>query len=342
MAVDPNAIFSGFPVSITYGGVDLGSTDGVPKLGLEVVSGAPTIKGASGPVRGTEGIRTAVPTVEVTILEFSAEKVGWALPGSTATSSESVGVPAAGLDTTLAADPALGATNLKVTSVTTVAAGDLIRVGAAGVAATELNSEVLKVLTVGTAGGAGTGLDVENSAGGGCLLDHANAEEVKTVTGSYLSASAAAGATTVKVDSVTGLAIGDFVRFGYVGHYETRAITAVGTAGPAGTGVTFATPLTRDHAVGEWAVKVAAIGGTRIRPVVGRIPSSAYKDLVITDVGADGRTLIATLENATSATSQSLDYDDDPAKPLSLTLKFTGHPNEATPREVPLHFDLSE
>lgn len=168
-----------------------------------------------------------------------------------------VGVPVAGLDTTLATDPAIGATNLRVASVTTVTAGQFIRVGAAGVTATELNSEVARVLVVGTAGAGGTGLDIESDTGGGMVLDHASADEVKTVTGTLLAAPAARGATTVLVDSVAGLSIGTVVRLGYLDRYETRTLLTVGTAGPAGTGVTFAAPLLRDHSLDEWLVVIA-------------------------------------------------------------------------------------
>jgi len=339
--VDPNAIWSGAPVSILYGGVECGATIAVPKVALDVAAGAPEFTNAGGPVEGTRGIRKIIPSIELVVNEINAQKLAWALPGATATSSQSVGQVLAGLDTTLAADPALGATNLKVTSVTTVTVGQFIRVGAAGVAPTEANSEVVKVLTVGTAGGGGTGLDVENSAGGGMLIDHANGAEVKTVTGTLLAASCAAGATNVKVDIVTGLAIGDFVRIGYVGHYETRTLTAVGTAGAGGTGITFALPLTRDHALDEWVIEVTALGGTTVRPVIGRIGAAAYQDLVLTDVGADGRTLVVTLENAVSAESQSLEFGDDPATPLGLTLKFTGHYAAATPTVVPITFVMS-
>ena len=220
--------------------------------------------------------------------------------------------------------------------MTTVAQNDFVRIGAAGVAATEANSEVVKVLTVGTTGGGGTGLDVENSAGGGLLLDHANAAEIKTVTGTILAAPALAGATNIKVDSVTGLTANDYVRIGYVGHYETRQLVTVGTTGPAGTGLTFAIPLTRDHALDEWVIEVTALGGTTIRPVIGRIAGGAYQDLVLTDLGADGATMIVTLENAMSAETQELSFDDDPANPLGLTLKFTGHYHESTPTQVPL------
>jgi hypothetical protein len=337
--VDANAVWSGAPVSITFGGVECGATTGAPKINIDVTSGAPEFTNAGGPVKNTLGIRKIIPSIELVVNELTAQKMAWAMPGATATSSESVGQPRAGLDTTLGADPALGATAIRLTSVTTVASGDFIRIGAAGVAATEANSEVLRVVTAGTAGATDT--IVENSAGGGALLDHANAAEVKTVTGTILAAPAVAGATNIKVDSVTGLSANDYVRIGYVDHYETRQLSAVGTTGPAGTGLTFTTPLTRDHALDEWVIEVTALGGTTIRPVIGRVASSAYADLVLTDVGADGRTMIVTLENAASAESQSLEFSDDPSQPLGLTLKFTGHYAEATPRQVPITFLMS-
>ena len=332
--INPSAIFSGAPVSILFGGVECGATTAVPKLSLEVEAGGPELTNAGGPVRATRITRRIVPSVELTVNEMTAQKIAWALPGATATSSQSVGQVVAGLDTTLGADPALAATIFRFASVTTVNAGDFVRIGAAGVSPTEANSEVLRVVTKGTAGGTDTVL--ENSAGGGALIDHANAAEVKTVTGTILAAPSLAGATNIKVDSVTGLAPLDFVRVGYVGHYETRQLTAVGTTGPAGTGLTFAIPLTRDHSLDEWVIEVTTLGGTTIRPVIGRIASAAYQDLVLTDIGADGATMVVTLENAMSAESQELSFDDDPANPLGLTLKFTGHYHETTPTQVPL------
>jgi len=332
--INPSAIFSGAPVSILFGGVECGATTAVPKLSLEVEAGGPEFTNAGGPVRATRITRRIVPSVELTVNEMTAQKIAWALPGATATSSQSVGQVVAGLDTTLGADPALAATIFRFASVTTVNAGDFVRIGAAGVSPTEANSEVLRVVTKGTAGGTDTVL--ENSAGGGALIDHANAAEVKTVTGTILAAPSLAGATNIKVDSVTGLAPLDFVRVGYVGHYETRQLTAVGTTGPAGTGLTFAIPLTRDHSLDGWVIEVTTLGGTTIRPVIGRIASAAYQDLVLTDIGADGATMVVTLENAMSAESQELSFDDDPANPLGLTLKFTGHYHETTPTQVPL------
>src|SRR3990172_3934835 len=81
--IDADAIFSGAPVSLTYGGVECGSTITAPKVGLEVESGAPAFKNAGGPVKGTRGIRRIVPTVEVAINEFTAQKIAWAMPGAT-------------------------------------------------------------------------------------------------------------------------------------------------------------------------------------------------------------------------------------------------------------------
>lgn len=338
--INPSAIFSGAPVSILFGGVECGATTAVPKLSLEVEAGGPEFTNAGGPVRNTRVTRRIVPTIELTVNEMTAQKIAWALPGATATSSASLGQTLAGLDTTLAADPAIGATNVKVASVTTVTVGQFVHIGPVA-GATEANSEVVRVLTVGTTGGGGTGLDIENDAGGGLRIDHANAEQLKTVNGTILSAPAAAGATNIKVDSVANLAVGDFIRIGYLGHYETRQLTAVGTALAGGTGLTFAIPLTRDHSLDEWVIEVTALGGTTIRPVIGRIASAAYQDLVLTDLGADGATMIVTLENAMSAESQELEFDDDPAKPLGLTLKFTGHYHETTPTKVPLTIAMS-
>ena len=340
--IDPSAIFSGAPVSLTYGGVECGATTAVPKFSLEVEAGAPTFTNAGGPVVGTRRNRKIVPSVELTVNEQTAQKLAWAMPGATATSSESVGAPATGtvLNTTLAADPALGATTIDLTAVTNLTILDFVRIGPAS-GLTEANSEVVQVTTVGTGGGTNT--VVQNSAGRGCLIDHGNGEQVKTVFGTILAAPAAAGATNIKVDAVTLLstiAPTDIIRIGYVGHYETRVVTAVGTTGPAGTGVTFSVPLTRDHGLDEWVIVVTAAGSTTIRPTIGLIDDSEYKSLVLTDIGADGRQLVLTIENALSAENQSLDFSDDPANPLGLTLKFTGHYTAAAPTTVPCTIEL--
>jgi hypothetical protein len=82
-------------------------------------------------------------------------------------------------------------------------------------------------------------------------------EETVSQPGTALAASAAKTATNIKVDSVAGLVAGDSVRIGYLGRYETRTLTTVGTSGSGGTGLSFTDPLDLDHAVDERVVEVS-------------------------------------------------------------------------------------
>jgi len=336
MAITPEELYFGAPASLTYGGVECGATVDAPKVSFEVETYTPDFQNAKGPIEGTVIVTKVIPSAEFTVNQITAQKLAWAMPGSASVSSESVGQTRAGLSTTLAADPALGATTISLTSVTTVAQNDFILIGPSTGTYTEADSEIVKVTTVGTAGGGNT--VVENSAGGGLLIDHANGEHAKTVTGTILSAPAAAGATNVKVDSVTGLAEGDFVRIGYTDHYETRTLTAVGTTGPTGSGISFSVPLTMDHALDEWVIEVTAIGGTTITWTPGRIDSAAFQDLVLTGVGLDGRTMIVTINNALSAESQELEFSDEAV--AGLKVKFSGYYAAATPTVAPFSIQL--
>jgi hypothetical protein len=64
------------------------------------------------------------------------------------------------------------------------------------------------------------------------------------------AAASNAGDTNVKVASVTNLAVGNAVFIDNGANIEYDQITAIGTAGATGTGVTLATPLTAAHASG--------------------------------------------------------------------------------------------
>jgi hypothetical protein len=338
--ITPEELYFGAPASLTFNGVECGATVDAPKVSFAVTTYTPEFQGAKGPVKGTAITTKVIPSVEFTVNQITAQKLAWAMPGSASADSECIGVPATGtvLSTTLAADPALGATTLDLTAVTNLTLLDFVRIGPAS-GLTELNSEVVQVTTVGTGGGTNT--VVQNSAGGGCLIDHGNGEQVKTVFGTILAAPAVAGDTNIKVDAVSLLstiAPTDIIRIGYVGHYETRVVTAVGTAGPAGTGVSFAIPLTRDHSLDEWVIVVAALGSTTITWTPGRIDSSAYQTLVLTGLGLDGRQLIFTLYNAMSAESQELDFSDSAVS--GLKVKFTGHYAAATPTVAPFDIQL--
>jgi hypothetical protein len=131
-----------------------------------------------------------------------------------------VGKP--GTQAYLAADAPAGATNIKVTSVANVSAGDKIRLDIDSVGH---GIETVMVTSVGT---------------------HA----IRTA----LMAEASAGATNIKVRSVNGFAVGDKITVGTPANRETGTITAVGTAGPAGTGVDFTPSLAKAHANREGVV----------------------------------------------------------------------------------------
>jgi len=75
-------------------------------------------------------------------------------------------------------------------------------------------------------------------------------------TTTTLSAAAAVGATNVKVASVTGLVAGNTITIDSTGaNPETVTMTAVGTSGAGGTGVSFTPALAFAHASGATVVK---------------------------------------------------------------------------------------
>ena len=337
--IQPDRMFFGAPASLTVNDEEVGTTFDAPKITIDYETNADKARpqGARGKVKGLMFVKSIICKAVFRVNEFSASKLGWVMPGASITNTASVGKPLAGqLDTTLAADPALAATNLKVTAITDADADDFIRVGPA--VPTEANSEVVRIVTVGTSGSGGTGLTIVNDQGGGMRIDHASAEEVKGVFGTTLAADVAAGATTVKLTSVTGLITGSIVRFGDFGEYETRTLLTVGTAGADGTGVTFLEPLSRDHDAGDWAVEVTALGQVTVQPVAGRIQSSAYKDVVLTGVGLDGLPLIVEIDDALSLVNQDIPFSDDDWAGFPVELE--GYYAMETPTVVPFRFKI--
>jgi hypothetical protein len=65
-----------------------------------------------------------------------------------------------------------------------------------------------------------------------------------------LAAAVNAGATNIKVTSVTNMRAGETISIDTGANQEVDAIATVGTAGAGGTGVTLTTPLTINHAAG--------------------------------------------------------------------------------------------
>jgi hypothetical protein len=124
-----------------------------------------------------------------------------------------VGKP--GTQAYLGADAPAGATNIKVTSVANISAGDRIR------------------------------LDIDSVGHG---IDNVTVTRVGTAAvRSGLSAAAAAGATSIHVRTANGFTVGDKMTVGTPATVETVTITAVGTQGPGGTPVEFTPALARAH-----------------------------------------------------------------------------------------------
>jgi hypothetical protein len=94
------------------------------------------------------------------------------------------------------------------------------------------------------------------SQNAGCSGIH----DVASIT-TTLSAAAAAGATNVKIASVTGLVAGNTITIDSTGaNPETVTMTVVGTQGAGGTGVTFTPALGFAHASGATVVKNGVAG----------------------------------------------------------------------------------
>ncbi|WP_344947025.1 family 78 glycoside hydrolase catalytic domain [Sphaerisporangium flaviroseum] len=107
-----------------------------------------------------------------------------------------------------------------------------------------------------------------------------------------LTADAAAGATTVKPDSVTGYHIGGTINIdtGDGGDgLESRTITAIGTAGADGTGITFTPGLSKPHSAGATVTgsgnNIAASDASAGAAVTPRM--IARLEIVYTDDSAD-------------------------------------------------------
>ncbi|MBN9662580.1 MAG: lamin tail domain-containing protein [Acidobacteria bacterium] len=131
-----------------------------------------------------------------------------------------VGKP--GTQAFLGVDAPAGATNIKVTSVANITAGDKIR------------------------------LDIDSVGHG---IETVTVTRVGTqASRTALTAGASAGATSVTVRSVNGFVVGDKLTIGTPANQETVTIRAIGAASQAGTGVDFTPALAKPHLMREEAV----------------------------------------------------------------------------------------
>jgi len=131
-----------------------------------------------------------------------------------------VGKP--GTQAYLAEDAPAGLTNIKVTSVADISAGDQIR----------LDIDSL-----------GHGIETVTVARVGTLANQTN-----------LAADASAGATHIKLRKVDGIAVGDKITVGTPASKEVVTVTAVTGSGPGNAAIDFTPALSRAHIRDEWVV----------------------------------------------------------------------------------------
>ncbi len=131
-----------------------------------------------------------------------------------------VGKP--GTQAFLGADAAAGSTNIKVTSVANISAGDKIR------------------------------LDIDSVGHG---IETVTVTRVGTQSGrTALSANASAGATSINVRNVNGFVVGDKLTVGTPANHETVTIIAIGAPIPTGSSVDFTPALVKAHLNREFVV----------------------------------------------------------------------------------------
>ena len=96
-----------------------------------------------------------------------------------------------------------------------------------------------------------------------------------------LAAASVISATTVKVASIAPMDVGDSVNIDTGTNLEQRTITAIGTAGSGGTGVTLNAPLSKAHASNAAFVSLAGPSALLVRIVVDHQDGS--QDVFVSD-----------------------------------------------------------
>jgi hypothetical protein len=125
------------------------------------------------------------------------------------------------------------------------------------------------------------------------------------VSNTTLAAAAAAGDTTLKVGSVLPFDIGDRITVGSGASAETATVTAVGTAGAGGTGITIGAPLGQAHATGNATPVYDHMGpsGLLVKVVVDH--ADGTRETVV----SDGEWKVAKAEQFTNETVTFRDSD---------------------------------
>lgn len=80
--ITPEDLVFGTPTSITYGGTEVGATIDPPVWTVTPTLYKPDFQNAVGPIKGAVFITGAEVKVELTVNEFNAGKLAWAMPGA--------------------------------------------------------------------------------------------------------------------------------------------------------------------------------------------------------------------------------------------------------------------
>jgi hypothetical protein len=160
-SIDPDALVIGKP-DVYYRAVDVltdwthvGAVLGDVSFSIDQTWADQPDLGQRGPIIGTHYMANRVARVSFTLAEIAGDAMSFALPGSTATTSVTTAT-SGGWSTTLATAATAGNTILFVTAVTSMAAGQYVKIGAGS------TIEYRTITRVGTAGaqGVGTGITV--------------------------------------------------------------------------------------------------------------------------------------------------------------------------------------
>jgi hypothetical protein len=82
ITIAPEELYFGSPTSLTYGGTEVGATVTPPKVTITPTLYKPDFQNAIGPVRGAVFVTSVEAKCELTVNQFTAEKLAWALPGA--------------------------------------------------------------------------------------------------------------------------------------------------------------------------------------------------------------------------------------------------------------------
>jgi hypothetical protein len=83
VTITPEELYYGSPVTLTYGGTDVGGTTEPPTIDFEITEAHPDFQNAAGPIEGTSVITDVLVSVSLLVNQLTAEKLAWALPGAT-------------------------------------------------------------------------------------------------------------------------------------------------------------------------------------------------------------------------------------------------------------------